>query len=252
MIDPKSIIIALGCILSLAPADAFAQYSPDATLDLGTGFGQMALGQATLSGTRTLGEDNGGATPAGDEKSDTDKAPSLSPKGSLTFERNEEIVKRVTQRFIEEQSADHPELEEQIRVDFESGDLQDYFATLLSRYGYDGNNLADVSAAYYMALWTVVQGREPNARQIDGAQKQVRAYMAQDKSLLELSSARKQEICETFALSAALFLQGYEQLKNSGDRETLANFRRGLQLTYAPNGPDLSAMALTDEGFVIE
>jgi len=33
---------------------ASAQYSPDATMDLGTGYGQIALGQSVLDGTRAI------------------------------------------------------------------------------------------------------------------------------------------------------------------------------------------------------
>lgn len=45
-------------LLALAPCGAaFAQYSPDATMDLGTGYGQTALSQSTLSGTRKIGVD---------------------------------------------------------------------------------------------------------------------------------------------------------------------------------------------------
>lgn len=43
------------CFLLLLPASAFAQYSPDASVDLGVGYGATALGQSTLDGTRRLG-----------------------------------------------------------------------------------------------------------------------------------------------------------------------------------------------------
>ena len=43
-------------LLALLPCGAaLAQYSPDATVDLGTGYGQTALSQSTLSNTRDIG-----------------------------------------------------------------------------------------------------------------------------------------------------------------------------------------------------
>jgi len=45
----------------MLPVPAFAQYSPDATLDLGMGMGSTALGQSTLSGTRQLGQGKKGS-----------------------------------------------------------------------------------------------------------------------------------------------------------------------------------------------
>jgi hypothetical protein len=47
--------------LLLCAASASAQYSPDASMDLGTGYGATALGSATLDGTRRLGTDGGGS-----------------------------------------------------------------------------------------------------------------------------------------------------------------------------------------------
>lgn len=41
--------------LLLFPASAFAQYSADASIDLGVGYGATALSQSTLDGTRRLG-----------------------------------------------------------------------------------------------------------------------------------------------------------------------------------------------------
>jgi hypothetical protein len=43
-----------GCLV--LSAAAHAQYAPDATMDLGTGYGQTALSQSVLDGTRAIGE----------------------------------------------------------------------------------------------------------------------------------------------------------------------------------------------------
>jgi hypothetical protein len=45
----------------LIAAPASAQYSPDASMDLGTGYGATALGSATLDGTRRIGERGNGS-----------------------------------------------------------------------------------------------------------------------------------------------------------------------------------------------
>lgn len=49
---------ALACAALLASGAALAQYAPDATMDLGTGYGQIALGQSVLDGTRAIGKDS--------------------------------------------------------------------------------------------------------------------------------------------------------------------------------------------------
>jgi hypothetical protein len=54
-ISVKHRAVALcGCLM--LPSAAYAQYAPDATMDLGTGYGQTALSQSVLDGTRAIGE----------------------------------------------------------------------------------------------------------------------------------------------------------------------------------------------------
>lgn len=50
------LMIVLGTCLSWSTASA--QYAPDASADLGTGHGQIALGQSALDGTRALDKQN--------------------------------------------------------------------------------------------------------------------------------------------------------------------------------------------------
>jgi hypothetical protein len=230
-------------------AAASAQYSPDATLDLGIGYGQMALGQAALSGTRSIGRTS-------EKASRNARRPQAKPKppapvrGSLTFRSTPAVTRTVNQRFIEWQAKKHPNLRAQLAEGINSGELQSYFAGVLRKYGYAANNLADVSSGYYLSLWKIIHGREPTAGQVAGVRRQTREAMAQDSALMQLSDAAKQEICETFALHTALALQGYEQLVRIGDKRTLANFRNGLQATLAPQGPNLATMMVSDEGFI--
>lgn len=253
---PGSIRIAILSLAALlaAPAagPARAQWSPDATMDLGVGFGQMALSQSALSGTRAIGSTSGKAFRAGrDDAGEAPKAKAEAPpRGSLSFRSAAGVTRVVNQRFIDWQSERHPELRAQLAEGIESGDLQRYFQDILSRYGYARDNLADVSAAYYISLWRIVHGREPTPRQVAGVRRQLRGFMSREPRLMQLADAQKQEICETFALHTALALQGYDQLVDSHDARTLASFRRGLQAKLAPQGPDLARMQLSDEGFV--
>lgn len=47
-------LFATACAALLSSGIASAQYAPDATMDLGTGYGQIALGQSILDGTRAI------------------------------------------------------------------------------------------------------------------------------------------------------------------------------------------------------
>ncbi|MDO5759123.1 MAG: hypothetical protein Q4P24_16995 [Rhodobacterales bacterium] len=244
------ITTAVGSFLlfNFQPIDVAAQYAPDTSLDLGIGYGQMALGQAAISGTRAIGVTSGRAF------QNTNKdlpVPSEPVRRSLTFESTSAVTEMVNRRVAAWQSKDHPDMHAEILEDIQSERLQRYFADILHQYHYDSANLADVSAAYYISLWRIIHGRDLTPRQILRIRDQMRAFMAGDAEVMHLSNSEKQEISETFALHSALVLQGYEYLLQAGDMQTLALFRQGLQENLAPQGPDIFALDVSDEGFVM-
>ena len=239
---------ALATGMWLQPARA--QWSPDASMDLGVGFGQMALSQSALNGTRSIGATSDKAFHRESSPATRASGKPVPIRGSLDFKPVPSVTAVVNRRFVDWQSEKHPQLRAELAKGIEAGTLQAYFQDILSRYGYARHNLGDVSAAYYISLWTIMHGRELTPTQIAGVRRQMRAYMTHDPRLMQLPDVQKQEICETFALHTALALQGYAQLIESHDIRTLANFRRGLQAKLAPQGPDLAAMVIADEGFV--
>ncbi|MGH8819145.1 MAG: DUF6683 family protein, partial [Achromobacter pestifer] len=198
---------------------------------------------------RAIGDTSGKAFRAGKEI----KAPppaARRPANSLTFRPTAGVTRVVNERFIDWQAKKHPGLRTELARGIESGELQGYFRDILDGYGYQANNIADVSSAYYISLWRIVHGADPTPRQIASVRRQMRSFMVDDVRLTALPDAQKQEICETFALHTALALQGYEKLMESRDTDLLENFRRGLQATLAPQGPDLVEMEISDAGFV--
>ena len=232
---------------------AHAQWSPDATMDLGMGYGQMTLSQSSLQGTRSIGAagkrafvDRAAPT---ESKSASKNAPPARP-AALRYVPAAEVSALVNQRFIDWQSSTRPELRAQLTKGIRSGELQGYFRQLITRRGFLPNDLADVSAVYYISLWQVLHGREVSARQAAGVRRQIRDAMALEPRLTSLPDARQQEIAETFALHTALALRGYEQLVRDKNTALLRDFRTGLQRKLVPQGPDLMGLAVSDEGFV--
>lgn len=241
----------LACIAVLAAmaGHAQAQWSPDASMDLGMGYGQLALSQSALDGTRALGTASGKAfTPASGSASGKPRELPVR-RGSLAFRSSPQVTHVVNARFAAWQARNHPELRAELAAGIARGTLQAYFRGILDRYGYDPRNLADVASAYYISLWRIASGGSVRVQQAHAVRRQMRAAMARDARMMSLPDAEKQEIAETFGLHTALALQGYQQLQRSGDRDTLRAFRRGLQANLAPQGPDLRSLALSDGGF---
>lgn len=243
----KVTVLAFLLASAVQPICAWAQYAPDASMDLGIGYGQMALGQAAINGTRAIGVTSGRAFQNNEEGA---PEPTVPVTGSLTFKSTPAVTQMVNRRVAAWLSEDHPEMLAETEEDVRSGRLQGYFADILSQYQYDSANLADVSAAYYISLWRIIHGRDLTPRQVLGVRDQMRAFMAEDADVMQLSDAEKQEISETFTLHSALVLQGYEQLLQDGDTRTLALFRQGLQTNLAPQGPDILALDVSEDGFV--
>ncbi len=236
-------------IIAGASSHAQAQWSPDATMDLGAGYGQIALGQSTLNGTRAIGATSKTAF----SKTTADDASTDEPPSSeiFAFDRSEAITTLVNRHYAEWRSSKHPELHDQILAEFESGQYQDYFNDILDKHDFDRDNLVDVTAIFYMSLWKIVHGQELTDQQIAGVRRQILASMARDARLTGLSDVEKQEIAETFALHTALALKGYDMLVRNGDTARLASFRADLQRTMVPaGGPDLKYLAVNDQGFV--
>jgi hypothetical protein len=239
-------------LVALASAPSVhAQWSPDATMDLGVGYGQMTLSQSSLQGTRSIGMAGQRAFAKG---KGTTRAPnaSLPPSraADLRYVPSPKVTGIVNQRFIDWQSAKRPQMRAQLAKGINSGELQGYFRNLVTQRGFSPTDLADVSTVYYISLWQVLHGREVTARQAAGVRRQMREAMGRDPRLTSLPDAQQQEIAETFALHTALALQGYQQLLRSGNAALLRDFRSGLQRKLVPQGPDLMSLHVTDEGFV--
>lgn len=240
-------LIFIGLITLTAPA--CAQWSPGATMDLGVGYGQMTLSQSSLQGTRSIGTAGkrafvDKATPAATKSSPPAQA------AALRYAPTAKVSELVNQRFIDWQSANRPQQRAQIAEGIRSGTLQQYFRELVANRGFSPDDLADVSSVYYISLWQVLHGREVTPRQAAGVRRQIREAMAREPRLTSLPDPQQQEIAETFALHTALALRGYQQLVRDGNIALLRDFRSGLQRKLVPQGPDLMALTVSDQGFV--
>lgn len=243
----KVTVLAFLLAFGVQPICAWGQYAPDASMDIGIGYGQMALGQAAINGTRAIGITSERAFRNNEEDA---PEPTVPVPGSLTFKSTPAVTQVVNRRVAAWLSEEHPEMLAETEEDVGSGRLQGYFADILYEYQYDSANLADVSAAFYISLWRIIHGRDLTPRQVLGVRDQMRAFMAEDADVMQLPDAEKQEISETFTLHAALVLQSYEQLLQEGDTRTLVLFRQGLQTNLAPQGPDILALDVSEDGFV--
>lgn len=237
----------LATLLALltAPMVAGAQWSPSATLDLGMGYGRMALSQAALNNARKLseGSDKAFGSPAAKAGRETPFDPSFKPVDTISH--------TVAQRFARYYGGDDPANREIMLAKVTSGEYHEHFRSLMREHGLGSiNDLVEVSAARYVVLWEILHGQQVTPTQARAVRDQLRAQFARDRWISGLDDAGKQELAETFVLHVAAAEQANAELLRRNDRTQLARYRAGVQEQLLPGGPRLDRMAISDEGFV--
>ncbi len=241
--------ISFGAALALIicpPSSINAQWSPSATLDLGMGYGRMALSQAALNGARQLskGSDAAFDRPARPKRVD----PAFAP----TFETDPAITKTVNDRFILFYAGEDPKNRDVMAREVASGTYQKHFRDLMQRLGLSPrlDDLLEVSAARYLVLWEIVHGRTVSAEEARAVRDQLQAQFSQDFWMRRMKHAEKQELVETFVLHVANADIAHKELLRRNEIQLLAAYRAGVQKHLLPDGPRLDRMTISDAGFV--
>ena len=242
----RRLALAAPLLLAIAvPLVAAAQWSPSATLDLGMGYGRMALSQAALSNARKLSEDS--------EKAFGSKATQPDPVAQFdpTFEPQPQVSETVNHRFALYYGGDDPADQQVMARKVASGDYHDHFRALMDRHGLGSiNDLVEVSAARYVVLWEIIHGKKVSPVQARAVREQLRSQFARDRWISRMDDAGKQELAETFVLHVAAAELAHAELLKRNDPAQLAAYRAGVQEYLVPGGPRLDQLAITDEGFV--
>lgn len=238
------IAVPLLVALLAVPTAATAQWSPGASVDLGVGFGQMALSRAAMNNARKLGSNGEKAFNKGGKAAEP-QAVVFDP----AFKRSDDVRRLVNHRFIEFYADGDPTSREVMAKKVDSGDYQREFATLLREHGLSDGDLVDVATARYVALWEIVHGSDITRDQAAAIRGQLEAQVSGDRTLARMDDAGKQEIADTYILHVAAARMAYRELVSRKDPATLARWRAGVQKNLLPDGPDLGRLAVTADGF---
>lgn len=244
-IRPTPLLLALCGLLVLSPA-GHAQWSPSATLDLGMGYGQMALGQSALDGARRLNDTSAKAFQSAAVEWEE---PEFEPR----FRTDPGVTATVNQRFILFYGGDDPADRATMAREVASGTYQERFRELMRRLGLEPrlDDLLEITSARYVALWEILHGRQATPAQARAVRAQLLAQYNEDFWMTRMDDAEKQELAETFVLHVASANMAHEQLVRSGDAQLLARYRDGVRRNLLPDGPRLDLMAISDAGFVL-
>lgn len=246
---PTPSLLAVFLLACSLPFTAHAQWSPSATLDLGMGYGRMALGQAALDAARRMSEESSEAFEgsAGEEQLDDEAGPAF----SASFEPDPEVVETVRQRFVLFYGGDDPDNRAVMAREVEAGAYHQRFRELMQSRGLEPrlDDLLEVSAARFVVLWEIIHGAEASPEQARGVREQLRAQYAEDFWMKRMEDAEKQELSETFALHVAAAEIAYAEVVKRDDPDLLRHYRAGIQHSLLPDGPQLDRLTITDSGF---
>ena len=200
----------------------------------------IAMGKPVLAGGP-----NGGAP--GDEEQD----PAV--QQALTYDPSPEVEQRTRQKLFDSliTSSSDPAVRAQIEKTVASDAVWRQFHEVLSRAGYSTTNLADVTAAYYIITWEVVNGPDAavHAAGVQAVRADVAAAYAADPRLKDLTDADKQEAASIMAYMATIAAASANQLRSTGDQAGLETLQHEVHKVVLSQGLDLAQLRLTDQGF---
>ena len=245
------ILIGLASASLLASAPSHAQWSPSATVDMGMNYGQMALSQSAMGGTRALSKSSSKAireTAAPVSRAPQVKKAPFNPR----FKSDPQVSRLVDQRFANYLASDEPDVDAAIAVvlrDLATGRYRAEFRKMLTANGLAANDLVDVTATHYAALWELLHGKTLTTSQVISIRDQLRQTLRDEPTLGTMDDADRQEIAETFMLHTVVVMDGYRTIQSSGDSALLARYRAGVQRNMLPDGPDLKSLGVGSGGF---
>lgn len=113
-------------------------------------------------------------------------------------------------------------------------------------------NVAEALAVWWVGAWIVNQ--EPSMRGVTSETMQIvrdqaAAVLLSSLKAAELNDAQKQEMAENFLLNMVVLQESFKAA--GGDPAIIAQLAEELHWEALAQGIDLSAIVLTDQGFVL-
>ena len=228
--------LALACLACAAAAQA--QWNPEITASIGAGYGNIALSQSVLSGTRRLGNQQAASKPA------------TAAAGTLDYTPDASLSARLRESMIDSFSQQNPAQRGQLEKAFANDAVLKSFDRFMSAHGYSSHNVADAMTALLVVCWEISTGGQASSGQVAGANRQIRGVFLKSPQLSGMSNAERQEMAEHIAYQVVLSASARNEYLRSNDQAHLEQLRGSAASLMRQQGIDLARLRLTDEGFV--
>jgi hypothetical protein len=238
---PRFIGVFVVLLLGAQASAAWAQWNPRMTASLGRSYGQLALSQSVLSGTRRAGDAPASATPA---------APADDPEAALTFTPDPDLSGEIRTGVIDVLAQQSPQFRWQMERTFaDDAVLKDFERYMRAHGNYSSHNVADCMAALLVISWEIMMNETASEAQTRGAHAQVRGIFLNTPRLQQMTNAERQEMGEKSAYQVMIASAAREQYLKQPDPDRLKELQASARTVMQQQGIDLSQLTLTAQGF---
>ncbi|MBB3102792.1 DUF6683 family protein [Azomonas macrocytogenes] len=201
--------------------------------------------QKSSDASQALREAIGAALAKGASASDR-----KSPK-ALDFDRDPGKTQTSLEQFLAANFTD-PDSRNIVQQAFGNGKLMNNYDSLLKHYGYSPTNLADVTAAYLIVAWEVVNGRDSSSEPAgqSAVRQQLGPAFERTKALAGLPEDVKQSMADRLMFSTMVAGYSYQRLEKEGKTQELNMLQDKLRQNVLGAGVDLTQLDLTSAGLV--
>lgn len=237
----RTLLFCLFAALLGMPA-ANAQYSPSASLDLGMGFGQMALSQSILSSATRNSRQKGttGKKPSTHSK----KAPAGSKKPAadpLAVRWDDAISRQFQKEVVDRISQQQNEIpREAIEKYLNSVNPPKTFRQLAYQYGLTPFSAPDLIATYSVVYWELIEGKKASKAKILQLRNTIRSNLENDYSMIitlrDADQKTRQYWFETQAYEIVLQRASYVTLQQTNQPAELKKFRNEISALAKKRG----------------
>ena len=224
---------------------ALAQWSGRATASMGRSYGNLALSQSILSGTRRLGD----AAPS----RPTGAVPALTPAqidAAVSYTADPQRSERTRAAMIEVMGGSDRALRAELEKAFAYNAVLKEFERVMSENGYSNHNIADNMTVLLQVSWETFSGSTASKAQIRGIRQQVLGIFVGTPALRAMTNADRQDWAERIAYQVVLGTLARQEALRSGDPARLKQIRQSTAaMLQAQVGIDMSQLRLTEQGF---
>jgi hypothetical protein len=239
----RALAIALFATLITGGLHAAAAQDP---LSLSSIYSAGVFQQEVIAmGKPVLDSGQGGGT--------TDAEQDAAVQQALVYDPSPEVERRTRSKLLDSlmSSTSDPAVQEQIKQSVGADVVWQQFHEVLTKAGYSTTNLADVTTAYYIIAWEVVNGPDAMVHPagVQAVHEDVVAAYAADPRLKDLTDADKQEAASIMAYMATIAAASANQLRSNGDAAGLEQLQDQVHKAVLGQGLNLTHLQLTDQGF---